>query len=188
MGLKWRITGPILIVPSVLNAMPSLYTDIEINAPRAAVWEALVRKDQWRFWNTFLYDGDSTIPFHQGQEVFLLVRRLEEDEATEFEPLITLVQPGVCLRWLAHMPGFKSEQVFELQDLGPSRTKYIHRERFTGVLARVFLPFMRQDEKLGIRRMAHQLKRHVERQAYREYRQRRGDRPRTTRDDRPSQY
>ena len=158
--------------------MPNLYTDIEINAPRALVWEALVRKEQWRYWNTFLYDGDPNLPFHQGQDVFLLIRRLEEDEATEIEPLVTLLQPGVCLRWLAQMPGFKSEQVFELQDLGPNRTKYMHRERFTGALSRFFLPFLRQDEKLGIRRMAHQLKRHVERQAYREYRRRGGDRPR----------
>lgn len=163
--------------------MPNLYTDIEINAPRAAVWEALVRKEQWQFWNTYLYDGDSALPFQQGQAVFLLVRRLEEDEATEFEPLVTLLQPEVCLRWLAKMPGFKSEQVFELQDLGPNRTKYIHRERFTGALSRLFLPFLRQDEKLGIRRMAHQLKRYVERQAYQEYRRRGGDRPRPVQDD-----
>jgi hypothetical protein len=164
--------------------MPNLYADIEINAPRAAVWEALVRKDQWQFWNTYLYDGDPARPFQQGQEVFLLVRRLEEDESTEFEPIITLLQPQVCLRWLANMPGFKSEQVFELQDLGPNRTKYIHQERFTGFLSRLFLPFMRQDEKIGIKRMAFQLKRYVERQAYREYRQRGGDRPRPVGEDR----
>ncbi|NER81752.1 MAG: transcription antitermination protein NusB, partial [Leptolyngbya sp. SIO1D8] len=46
-------------------------------------------------------------------------KQVVEDESTDFEPLVTLVQPEVCLRWVAQMPGFKSEHVFELQDLGP---------------------------------------------------------------------
>lgn len=150
--------------------MPSIHTEIEINAPRPVVWEALIRKDEWRRWNTFLFDADPALPLRQGQEVFLSIRRLEEDESTDFEPVVTLVQPEVCLRWFATMPGFKSEHVFELQDLGPSRTLYIHRERFTGLLSGLFLTFIRNDEKRGIQRMARQLKRYVERRAYREYR------------------
>ena len=156
--------------------MPTLYTEIEINAPRHLVWEALIRKDEWRRWNTFLFDADPALPIRQGQEIFLFMRRLEEDESTDFEPLVTLVQPQACLRWVAQMPGFKSEQVFELQDLGSNRTIYIHRERFKGVLSRLFLPFIRQDEKQGIRRMARQLKRYVERREYRQYRREKRDR------------
>lgn len=150
--------------------MPSLYTEIEINAPRVAVWEALIRKEEWRRWNTFLYDGDPALPFRPGRSVLLEVRRLEGDEATEFEPQVTLLQPRVCLRWQAKMPGFQSEQVFELQDLGPNRTQYIHQEHFTGLLSRLFLPFIQQDEKQGSRRMARQLKRYVESWGDREWR------------------
>ena len=150
--------------------MPTLHTEIEINAPRQTVWETLVRKDEWRRWNTFLFDGDPALPIRQGQTIFLSIRRLEEDEFTDFEPLVTLVQPQVCLQWVAKMPGFESVHTFELQDLGPNRTRYTHQERFQGVLSKVFLPFIRQDEKQGLRRMTRQLKRHLEHKEYWQYR------------------
>lgn len=150
--------------------MPTLRTEIEINASCNRVWDALIRKDEWRRWNTFLFDADPALPIRQGREIFLSVRRLEDDEFTDFEPLITLVQPEICLRWIAQMPGFKSEQTFELQGLGPNRTLYTHSERFKGILSHMFLPFIRQDEKQGIKRMARQLKRHVERREYWQYR------------------
>jgi hypothetical protein len=60
------------------------------------------------------------------------------------------------------IPGFVSEQVFELQDIGRDRTKYIHQENFSGTLTRLFLPFIRSDEQQGIRRMARELKYFVE--------------------------
>jgi hypothetical protein len=156
--------------------MPTLHIEIEINAPRAVVWEALIRKDEWRRWNTFLFDADPALPIRQGQAIFLSVRRLEDDEDTDIDPLVTLVNPQVCLRWVAKMPGFKSEHVFELQDLGPTRTLYSHQERFKGVLSNLFLPFIRQDERQGIRRMARQLKRYVEHRQYRQYRREKRDR------------
>ena len=152
--------------------MPSLYIDIEINAPRAWVWQALIRKEQWQRWNTFLYDGNPDMPFRQGGEVSLAICRVEGDAFAAFEPRITRLEPGQCLRWLAQMPGFKSEQVFELQDLGPNRTQYSHREQFSGVLSGVFLPFIRQDERQGLLRMARQLKRYTERRVYEDHRRR----------------
>lgn len=156
--------------------MPTLRTEIEINAPRAVVWEALIRKDEWRRWNTFLFDADPALAIRQGQEIFVSVRRLEDDEFTDFEPLITLVQPQVCLRWVAKMPGFKTESAFEVQDLSPTRTLYTHQQRFKGFLSNLFLPFIRQDEKQGMRRMARQLKRYVEHREYRQYRREKRDR------------
>lgn len=155
--------------------MPTLYTEIEINAPRSLVWETLIHKDEWRRWNTFLFDGDPALTITQGQTVFLSVRRLEEDDFTDFEALITLMDPQVCLRWIAQMPGFKNEQLFELQDVGPTRTLYVHQQRFKGVLSNVFLPFIREDERQGMRRMARQLKRHLERKQYYQYRREKRD-------------
>lgn len=158
--------------------MPTLYTEIEINGPRQQIWDILLQKDEWRRWNTFLYDNDPAVSICQGHTLYLSVRRLEADEATDIDPLVTLVQPPTCLRWVAQMPGFKSEHVFELQDLGPNRTIYMHRERFKGILSGLFLPFIREDEKHGMRRMARQLKRQVEQQRYRQYRREQRDRRR----------
>ena len=56
--------------------MPTLYAEIEINAPQSMVWDALVRKDQWRFWNTFFYDCDPGLQIARGNELFLSIQLL----------------------------------------------------------------------------------------------------------------
>ncbi|HAA28720.1 MAG TPA: hypothetical protein DCE56_14830 [Cyanobacteria bacterium UBA8553] len=142
--------------------MTSLYTEIDISASKQRVWKVLFQKDRWKYWNTFLFDRDSEVPFMQGQEVFLSLRRLPHEEETEFEPLITRVQPNVCLSWISSIPGFRNEYVFELQEIGVGRTQYIHKNNYSGILSRVFLPFIREDEQRGIQRMARELKRYVE--------------------------
>lgn len=142
--------------------MPSLYAEIEINAPKAAVWQVLTRKQDWLKWNTFLYDRNPALPFQRGQIVHLSLRRLKEETETEFEPRIILFQPPVCLRWVYTAPGFRSEHTFELQEIGRDRTKYIHQETISGVATIVILPFLRRDEQQGLRRMARELKNYVE--------------------------
>jgi hypothetical protein len=142
--------------------MPSLYTEIEINAPKSVVWCTLLQKDKWLKWNTFLYDRNPETPFEQGRVVQLSLRRLREETETEFDPRITLLQPEVCLRWVSTAPGFRSEHVFELQQVGRNRTKYIHQESFSGIVTHFFLTFLRRDEQQGLRRMAWELKQYVE--------------------------
>jgi len=142
--------------------MPTLYAEIDINAPQSVVWDTLIRKEQWRFWNTFLYDCDPGLPIARGSEIYLSMQRLEGDEETEFQPLITMLRPPTMMRWVATIPGLRSEHIFELRESVPGRTRYLHRETFSGMLSKVFLPFIRQDERQGIRRMAQQLKLHVE--------------------------
>ncbi len=142
--------------------MPSLYTQIQINAPRRQVWQALIHKETWMYWNTFLYDCSPDRQFEPGREVLLSLRRVPGEEITEFQPRIMLVQPEVCLKWIAAIPGFVSEQVFELQDVGSDRTQYTHHEIFSGTLAQFFFPFIRSNEHQGIRRMARELKAFVE--------------------------
>ena len=142
--------------------MPSLYVAMEIEAPRRKVWRVLYHKEFWLYWNTFLYDCDPDQQFVEGREVYLSLRRVPGEEMTEFQPRVTLVQPNVCLQWVSRIPGFTSQQVFELQDVGRDRTQYIHHEHFSGRLTHFFLPFIRQDEHQGIRRMAWELKRYVE--------------------------
>ncbi|WP_228016167.1 SRPBCC domain-containing protein, partial [Leptolyngbya ectocarpi] len=142
--------------------MPSLYAEIEINAAAAQVWDALVRKEDWRYWNTFLYDCDPRSNFMLGREVFLAMQRIEGDADTEFQPVVTTLRPGSCLRWVSKIPGLKTEHSFEMQEITPGRTRYLHRDIFMGPLSGVFLPFIREDERDGLRRMAYQLKRYVE--------------------------
>jgi hypothetical protein len=142
--------------------MPSLYTEIEINAPRTVVWRTLLRKQDWMYWNTFLYDRTPNRSFRQGEKILLSLKRLTSEDETEIEPLVTLLQPEFCLRWVYTAPGFRSEHIFELQDMGANRTKYIHQEILSGLMVRFFLPFIRKDEQQGLRRMAWEMKQYVE--------------------------
>ncbi|MGE5657282.1 MAG: SRPBCC domain-containing protein [Actinomycetota bacterium] len=143
--------------------MPSLHTEIEIDAPRQKVWRVLFHKEHWAEWNSFLCDRRPSVPFQPGQKVILSLWRSDDEEETEFQPRVTVVQPQVCLGWVSEIPGFRSEIIFELEEIGVGRTRYIHRENFSGWLTRVFLPFIREDEKRGMERMARELKRYVER-------------------------
>ncbi len=144
--------------------MASLYVEIEISAPRERVWQVLMTKQRWQEWNSFLFDCDSSVPFQTGEVVFLGLRRHPGESETLIEPRCTQVQRNVCLAWVFEIPLFRSEQVFELQEIGVGRTKYTHRQEFSGFLCRVFFPFIRQDEQKGMWRMARELKRFVERQ------------------------
>lgn len=147
--------------------MPSLYTEVEINAPTHQVWQVLICKHYWIRWNTYLYDLDSKKPVQQGQEILLSLRRLPGEEEIEFQPKVTLVQPNVCLQWVSGFMGFRNESTFSLQEIGLNRTKYIHQEHYSGWLSGCFFPLLRQDEQNGIHRMAYELKQYAERKRHR---------------------
>lgn len=138
--------------------MPTLYTEILIEAPRQAVWEALVYKDRWRFWNTFLYDCSPRSGFVPGKEVLLAVRRVPGDEPIEFRAKVRTVMDGYGVQWKAAIPGFSSEVSMELQEVGQGRTKYLHQEKVSGAIGRFALSFIRDDQMRGMRRMAQELK------------------------------
>jgi hypothetical protein len=142
--------------------MPRFYNEIEINAPRSAVWQTLIYKQSWLKWNTYLFDRTPNQPFARGCSVLLSMRRVSGEEETEFQATITQFQANSCLAWVSLAPGFKNEHVFELQDIGLRQTKYIHQQQFSGLFTRVALPFIRQDEQQGMKRMAHELKQYVE--------------------------
>lgn len=145
--------------------MPSLYTEIEIYAARSQVWQILITKERWKYWNTFLYDCDPSLPFIQGRDVALSLMRSPGEEEIQFRPIVTLVQPNYCLKWLSTIPGLQNEHVLELQDVGVNQTRFSYRQNFSGTLARFLMPFIRRDERQGIQRMAWELKQYAEHQS-----------------------
>lgn len=144
--------------------MPSLYTEIEINAPCQQVWHILMHKESWMYWNTYLYDCDPRRPLVEGKDVLLSVRRLPGEAETEFQARVTIIQPIGYLQLMTTIPGLRHKQTFELHPLGRDRTQYIHHQSFRGILARVIVPFIQADEHKGIRRMAWELKDYAEAQ------------------------
>ncbi|MGF1512653.1 MAG: SRPBCC domain-containing protein [Elainellaceae cyanobacterium] len=144
--------------------MPYLHTTIDIRAARAQVWEALVEKRLWCQWNTFLYDKTPAVPFSLNASVKLAMRRVPQETRTQFEARIVHLQPEACLRWVAIAPGYRSEHQFDLEERD-GYTRYHHQEMITGPISRLILPFIRQDELRGLRRMALELKQYTEDQS-----------------------
>lgn len=143
--------------------MPSLYTEIEMNGTRDRAWNALIHKERWQEWNSFLFDRSPDREFQINRSVILAVQRLKGEPDTEFEAIVTVLQPNVCLQWRAIAPGYKNEHSLELQDVGWQRIKFTYRQTFSGRLSNLFLPFLRRDEQQGIDRMARELKYYLER-------------------------
>ena len=143
--------------------MPTIYTETIIYSPRQAVWEAIVYKDRWRFWNTFLYDCSPRVGFIPGRDVLLAVRRVPGDEPIEFRAKVQQVVEGYGIQWRAAIPGFVSEVSIELQDVGFDRTKYLYQEKISGIAGRFALSFIRDDQKRGMERMAQELRHYVDR-------------------------
>jgi hypothetical protein len=143
--------------------MPSLQTELIINTPVDHVWEVLCRKENWMYWNTYLYDCSFRVPLQEGSTTLLSLRRVDGDEPIEFQAQIRIYQPPFCLSWVAKIPGFKNKTTFDLQDIGQGCTRYSHQESYSGTFSRLALRWVREDQHRGMRRMARELKTHAER-------------------------
>jgi len=142
--------------------MPSFYTEIEIDAPRSIVWKALLDKQNWKIWNSFLFDRAPTLPFEVGRSLLLSQRRKIREPETTFEVQVIRLQSEYSLCWVCEAPGYRSEHHFDLVDIGRGHTKYAHSEKISGRLSWLFTPFIRRDEQAGMRRMALELKQYSE--------------------------
>jgi len=108
-----------------------------------------------------LYDQAPTVAFSPSASVKLAMRRLPNEAKLRFTARVVHFHPEVCLRWVAIAPGYRSEHQFELET-ADGITRYHHQEIITGAMSKLIVPFIRQDELRGLRRMALDLKQYVE--------------------------
>jgi len=143
--------------------MPAARVAIDIEAPPQLVWRVLTAKEQWRYWNTFLYDRDPRVPLQRGRRLALVLRCDPSGEEKLLAPTVTWLRAERHLQWVAALPGWRRECRFELEALGPNRTRYRHQHRFCGPLARALARPASRRERPGLQRMARELKAYAER-------------------------
>ena len=117
--------------------MREIRTEIEINASREEVWDALTDLSAYPDWNPFIKKGQGEIAV--GGMLNLSVRPPGAIGKT-IKPKVVEVEPGRRLTWVGHalLPGiFDGERYFVLEDFGDGLTRVIHGERFTGFLTPV---------------------------------------------------
>lgn len=114
-----------------------LRTEIDIDAPPAAVWAVLTDFGAYSQWNPFIphLAGELRV----GAKLEVLLSPPEGTEMT-FRPRVLVVEPERELRWKGKffIPGlFDGEHFFRLTEIAPGRTRLQHGEDFSGVLVKI---------------------------------------------------
>jgi hypothetical protein len=137
--------------------MKEIRTEVEIDAPAERVWEVLTDVAAYDAWNPFIRHLEGEL--REGTRLRVTMAP-PGGRAMTFTPSITDLQPGRRLAWLGHLGIrgiFDGEHIHEVEELEPSRTRYVQRERFTGVLVPFVGGMLRKTEE-GFRRMNVELK------------------------------
>jgi hypothetical protein len=126
---------------------------VDIEAPREAVWKVLMDFDSYPSWNPFIrrVEGRAEV----GSK---LTARLEPPtgRGMTFRPTVTTLRPGEAFGWLGRLgiPGvFDGAHRFELETLDGSRTRFVQSERFDGILAGLLQRSIRDRTLAGFEEM-----------------------------------
>jgi hypothetical protein len=139
-----------------------LNTSIEIDAPANTVWEVLIDFSCYGQWNPFIrsISGEAK----QGEQLEVFIQPPGGNGMT-FRPVILAVQPGHELRWRGQLllPGiFNGEHQFQLEPIEANRTRFVHRETFSGLLVPLLWRDLDTKTRQGFEEMNHALKNVIE--------------------------
>jgi hypothetical protein len=140
----------------------SIETSIEIEAPPGRVWEIFTDFDSYPEWNPFVAHLTGRVEVGKRIEARLTP---PESKAMTFKPRVKAFVAEREFRWLGRLlvPGiFDGEHQFLLEPIGGSRTRFVQREQFTGVLVPLILRMVGESTKDGFEEMNAALKQRVE--------------------------
>jgi hypothetical protein len=114
--------------------MNEIFTAIDIDAPPAVIWEALVDFEAYPEWNDRMRIRGRAV---EGERLRVSPGPAA-GRAPAFRPRVLRVIPETELRWLGHLYVrglFDGEHVFTIEDLGEGRSRLNQHEEFSGLLA-----------------------------------------------------
>ncbi|HMI90065.1 MAG TPA: SRPBCC domain-containing protein [Polyangiales bacterium] len=122
-------------------ATHELRTEIEIAAPPAKVWAILTDFAAYPSWNPFVVSLEGALA--QGAPLVARMRPPGSARAMTFKPHVTALEAEKRFAWFGTLPIpglFGGEHGFELIALGPDRVRFVHGEKFRGLL----IPLLRK--------------------------------------------
>jgi hypothetical protein len=125
--------------------MHEVRTEIEIEATAERVWSILLDFPSHPDWNPFL--RSITGPAKVGERLAVSIQP-QGGKGMSFRPMVLTVAPDSEFRWIGHFlfTGiFDGEHYFQIQQFAPGRVKFVHGERFSGVL----VPFLKSSLESG---------------------------------------
>lgn len=128
-------------------------TSLEIDRPAAEVWAALVDRDAYPQWNTFIRSWQGELAMGERQTV-----RIEPTDSSgqTFRPRIVELEPGRLLVWLGRVgvPGvLDGRHRFEIVPIDANRSRLIHSEVLSGMLVPAFRRMLTVDTPAAFARM-----------------------------------
>ena len=152
----------ILLFTVNLLIMRSIKTEIVINAPVEEVWNALMDHQSYPEWNPFIKKISGSTQLGDYLQVTL---QSEGNKPMDFKPIVLINNANQEFRWVGKL-GFKGvfdgEHYFILEQIGPHQTKFIHGEKFTGILSGLLMKMIGKDTEEGFKTMNKALKTLVE--------------------------
>ena len=133
-------------------------TEIEINASADAVWRELVNFVAYPAWNPFIQFIDGNLS--QGGRLSILICP-PNNKGMRFNPAIRELEENKKIVWLGRVlfPGlFDGEHSFELMPLNENKTRFVHKEKFSGILVPLFWAKLDKDTRQGFVNMNKALK------------------------------
>lgn len=118
--------------------MKKIETEIIIEATTETIWQVLTDFENYPKWNPFVRSISGTKNVGEKIDVFL---KPPEGKGMTFHPKIKKFEPGKEFRWkgkLGLTGIFDGEHYFILEEISAKRTRFIHGEKFSGLL----VPFM----------------------------------------------
>jgi hypothetical protein len=141
--------------------MNEIKTEILIHASPEKVWEVLMDFPRYPEWNPLIKSiAGETKP---GSRLKIFIHPPESFGMT-IQPKVLKLEPQKEFRWKGQLffKGlFDGEHYFHIEELGKGSVRFIHGEKFSGILIPLFGNMLRKTE-VGFRQMNEELKKRCE--------------------------
>jgi len=142
--------------------MKEIRTEINIDAPSEKVWKILTDFGSYPNWNPFIVSIEGNVKVGS---TFKVVLQPPESSQMAFKPKCLRLEKNKELIWLGKLllPGiFDGKHIFELSTMGPSQTKLVQREEFSGLLVPFLWKQLDRNTRKGFELMNQKLKEEAE--------------------------
>ena len=127
--------------------MTNLETEIIINASPKSVWKVLMDFENYPNWNPFIKSMSGSTTINQLINVEL---QLKGKKAMKIQPKVIKNRNEKELVWRGHLfvEGlFDGEHYFQIEKHGENQSKFIHGERFSGLLSVPILKIIKKNKQ-----------------------------------------
>lgn len=141
--------------------MKNIQTDIIINADISTVWKVLLDFESHPSWNPFIKSikGEQEV----GKKLTVSIKP-PDGKGMTFNPTVLIVEPNKEFRWkgkLGIKGIFDGEHYFILEPVNKNQTKFIHGEKFSGILV-LMMSNMLEKTREGFQLMNEAIKKECE--------------------------